>query len=99
MGWSRQQAIAYLGSAREVDRYLVMPGQALAYKIGQLRILELRRRAEQKLGERFDMRGFHNAVLRDGALPLDVLEDRIDAWIDARLQPETRLSRPTSAND
>lgn len=89
MGWSRQRAIAYLGSAREVDRYIVLPAQALAYKVGQLRISELRARAEQRLGDRFDIREFHDVVLRDGALPLDVLESRIDAWIsEQEREPE-----------
>ena len=90
MGWSRQQAIDYFQAqtghgldrvTTEVDRYLVMPGQALAYKMGQLKITELRRRAESALGEAFDVRAFHDAVLAQGALPLPVLEARIEAWI------------------
>jgi uncharacterized protein (DUF885 family) len=67
----------------EAERYIAIPGQALAYKIGQLKIRELRTRAEQKLGDRFDVRKFHTAVLSDGALPLDVLET-IDHWIAAQ---------------
>ena len=88
-GWTREQAIAYLGgptpnNEREVERYMVWPGQALAYKIGQLKFLGLRRRAEAALGARFDVRAFHDEVLRDGATPLSVLEAKIDRWIAAQ---------------
>ncbi len=88
--WSREQAIAYfkqntllsdLDIQREIDRYITNPGQATSYKIGQLKIVELRRKAEQALGPKFDVRDFHEAVLNDGSLPLDVLEQRIDAYI------------------
>jgi uncharacterized protein (DUF885 family) len=65
----------------ETERYMAIPGQALAYKIGQIKISELRGRAEQALGPTFDVRKFHTAVLADGALPLDVLEAKIDRWI------------------
>ena len=90
MGWSRDQAIAYMlansGMGRtdavaEVDRYIAIPGQALAYKIGALTIQRLRSRAEQELGPRFDIRAFHEQVLGSGALPLPVLEAKIERWI------------------
>ena len=98
-GWSRQQAIDYFKAnsaksereiAVEVDRYVVSPGQALSYKIGQRKFLELRERAARDLGARFDLRLFHDAVLADGALPLDVLEARIDEWIAQRKAQATR---------
>ncbi len=94
-GWSRQRAIEYLrantasGEAEivaEVDRYIACPGAALADKVGQLKILELRRRAEQRLGERFDARQFHAQVIGGGALPLSVLEARVNRWIEGRRQ-------------
>jgi prolyl oligopeptidase len=92
-GWSREQAIDYFKAnaakteadiVNEIDRYIGWPGQALAYKIGQLKILELRQRAEETLGERFDIRAFHDHLLSAGAIPLDALEQRMDAWIGAR---------------
>jgi uncharacterized protein (DUF885 family) len=90
MGWSRQQAIDYLSGntslseqevRTETDRYIAWPGQALAYKMGELRILELRHRAEQELGPHFDLKAFHDHVLANGGVTLPVLEERIDAWI------------------
>jgi prolyl oligopeptidase len=90
IGWTREQAIEYFKNnaakteadiINEIDRYIGWPGQALAYKIGQLKILELRSRAEQRLGDRFDIRAFHDHLLGAGALPLDVLEERMDRWL------------------
>lgn len=92
LGWTRQQAIDYFKAnsakteqdiVQEVDRYIVMPAQALAYKSGELEIKALRRYAEQKLGPRFDIRSFHDQVLSQGALPLDVLDGRMRAWVDS----------------
>jgi len=89
-GWSREQAAAYFcesGSAdepviqREVDRYIAWPAQGLSYKIGQLEILKLRQRAQQKLGSGFDIRQFHDEVLSAGNLPLNIMEARVDAWL------------------
>lgn len=88
--WTREEAIGYLidntpnpqgDCVKAIERYIVMPGQATAYKIGMLKILELRRRAEEALGENFDVRAFHDAVLKDGAVPLAILEENIEAWI------------------
>ena len=87
MGWTRQQAIDYFKShapsesLAEVDRYIAWPGQALSYKMGQLKIRQLRGEAEQKMGSRFDIREFHNAILRDGVLPLDLLQQEVDDWL------------------
>jgi uncharacterized protein (DUF885 family) len=90
MGWSRQRAIDYFkaNAAKtehditvEVDRYIAWPGQALAYKIGELKIKELRALAQQQLGDKFDIREFHDAILRQGALPLDILETSVREWI------------------
>ena len=92
-GWSRQQAIDYMventglslkNIENEIDRYITGPGQALAYKMGELKIRELRARSEDALGEKFDIRLFHDAVLENGAVPLSVLEDKIDAWIETQ---------------
>jgi uncharacterized protein (DUF885 family) len=92
-GWSRERAIQYMldnstlaesDVTAEVERYIVWPGQALAYKVGDLRIQALRRKAEAQLGPKFDLKEFHREVLGDGAVPLDVLEKKIDRWIAAR---------------
>lgn len=91
--WSRDQVVTFFHDhsatdevevQSETDRYIVWPGQALAYKVGQLKILELRERAHRQLGAKFDIRAFHDEVLGAGALPLDVLEARIDRWIAAQ---------------
>jgi uncharacterized protein (DUF885 family) len=79
--WTRQQAIDYGVEASEIDRYVVNPGQACAYMIGQLRILELRERAQQKLGKRFSLRDFHSVVLDTGTVPLTLLEEEIKDYI------------------
>lgn len=94
--WSRQQAIDYglanMGMEQgeleaEVDRYCVWPGQALGYMVGRLKLLELREKARAKLGDRFDLREFHDVLLLGGALPLELLEGRVDRWITSRQQP------------
>lgn len=83
-GWTREQAIEYGIGVSEVERYVVNPGQACAYMIGQLEILELRDKARKALGDRFNIKDFHNHVLLAGTLPLDMLEQRIDAYIRTR---------------
>jgi uncharacterized protein (DUF885 family) len=89
-GWTREQAIRYMlehssmaesDVVAEVERYIAFPGQALGYKIGQLRISAMRAKGEAALGPRFDVKAFHSLVLRDGALPIDVLEAKVDRWI------------------
>jgi len=89
-GWSREKAIQYsldneaeseAGIISEIERYMANPGQALSYKIGQLKIIELRKRAEEKLGDKFDIRAYHNQVLETGCVPLALLEEKIDGWI------------------
>jgi uncharacterized protein (DUF885 family) len=92
LGWTRQQAIDFMAQntsstllniINEIDRYIAWPGQALAYKIGELKIRALRARAEQVLGDHFDLRSFHDQLLARGALPLDILEAVIEAWINS----------------
>jgi uncharacterized protein (DUF885 family) len=91
--WTREKAIQYLfdntpGSETDVvnsiERYIVMPGQATAYKVGMEKILNLREGAKKKLGAKFDLRQFHDVVLRSGALPLMVLEEQVDAWVKSK---------------
>jgi uncharacterized protein (DUF885 family) len=84
MKWTRQQGIDYGIPPAEVDRYVAMPGQACAYKIGMMRILELRAKAQQALGDKFSIKGFHNVVLETGNVPLPVLEQMVDEWIAKR---------------
>ncbi len=94
-GWTRQQAIDFFKDnaakteadiVNEIDRYISWPGQALAYKIGQLKMLELRARAEQALGDQFDIRAFHDALLGGGAVPMEVLETRMNRWLAEQLE-------------
>jgi uncharacterized protein (DUF885 family) len=97
--WDRQKAIDFmmentakqaLEVTAEIDRYIVWPGQALGYKIGQLKIIELRAKAKQALGEKFDVREFHDELLNDGALPLDQLEAKMTAWIAKQVASNTK---------
>jgi uncharacterized protein (DUF885 family) len=92
-GWSREKAIQYSldneaesepSIISEIERYMANPGQALSYKIGQLKIRELRKRAETELGKDFDIRVFHRIVLESGCIPLSYLEDKINAWIASK---------------
>ena len=93
-GWPREKAIRYLvdecgstegGATVEILRYMVWPGQALSYKVGELTILDLRAKAQKRLGARFDIRAFHDAVLAEGNLPLLMLRQRVESWIDAQV--------------
>jgi uncharacterized protein (DUF885 family) len=94
-GWSREQAIQFSldyeaeteeNIIREVERYMALPGQALSYKIGQLKIIELRKMAENELAEKFSIRQFHNQVLNSGSIPLYVLENKITRWVAEQKQ-------------
>ena len=91
-GWTEDQAVAYMvASGRaspdqarsEVRRYITLPGQATGYKIGMLKIVELRRKAEHELGAKFDIKSFHDLLIGSGSLPLSILERKVDAWIAA----------------
>jgi uncharacterized protein (DUF885 family) len=93
--WTREQAIKYVednsadapgGIVKAIERYIVYPGQATAYMVGRLKITELRERARQQLGDRFDVKGFHDAILLQGAVPLDIMERNVDAWIASQRQ-------------
>lgn len=99
--WSRETAIQYVkdnsadplgGVQKAIERYVIYPGQATAYMVGRLKISELRDRAQAALGDRFDMRGFHDTVLLDGAVPLDVLEEKVDSWIASRKAASAAVS-------
>ncbi|MCU8088006.1 DUF885 domain-containing protein [Shewanella sp. SM21] len=92
-GWSREQAIQYMKDnspmaesdiVAEVERYMAIPGQALSYKVGQLKILALRARAEKALGDKFDLKAFHDQILTSGSLPMAVMENKIDRWIASK---------------
>ena len=91
-GWTREQAIQYSKDheaaqeeniVSEIERYMANPAQALSYKMGQLKILELRAKAEKELGAKFDIKQFHNQILDAGSLPLNLLEDKVNRWIEA----------------
>ena len=91
--WSREEAIAYLventpnseyDAVKAIERYIALPGQATAYMIGKLEIQTLRAKAETELGDQFDLRGFHDEVLKDGPVPLNILAQKIDNWIAAQ---------------
>lgn len=93
-GWTREQAIAYslenepiseANAIQEIERYIANPGQALSYKIGELKILEIRQGAEKALGKSFDIRTFHDEVLKDGSMPLQIFEAKMNAWIRSQL--------------
>ena len=95
LGWTRERAIQFMADntaltlhniAAEVDRYISWPGQATAYKMGELKIRALRTQAEQQLGEKFDVRQFHDVVLGSGAVPLDVLEENVRGYVEALKQ-------------
>ena len=93
-GWSRDEAIEFFKEnaakteqdiVNEVDRYLIMPGQALAYKIGQLKIMELKEKSKKTLGDKYNIKDFHHVILGEGALPLDVLEEKVNQYIQNNL--------------
>jgi uncharacterized protein (DUF885 family) len=94
-GWTRERTIQYMKDTlgydavarSETERYMAWPGQALAYKIGALKIMELRQRAQQALGDKFSLPAFHEQVLGDGTLPLSLLEAKIDGWIAQQRVP------------
>lgn len=102
--WTREGAIAYMeqhmgwpteSTVTEVERYIVIPGQACAYKIGELKIMELRERAQSALGEQFDIKTFHNVLLQTGGMPLDILENRVDDYITKALNIGSEMSKST----
>jgi uncharacterized protein (DUF885 family) len=88
-GWTREQAIKYMmdneaiseqSATAEIERYMAIPGQALSYKIGALKIAELRNKYQKQLGDKFKLSAFHDELLKDGVMPLDILERKMDAW-------------------
>ena len=90
-GWTREQAIKYsleneaeteAGITAEIERYMAIPGQALSYKMGQMKILELRKKAQDKMKDKFDIKVFHQKILESGVLPLALLEKKINNWIE-----------------
>jgi uncharacterized protein (DUF885 family) len=100
--WTREQAIGYMVDytgmgddevTAEIERYLVLPGQALAYKVGMMKILDLRARARAELGDKFDIRGFHDVVLKNGSMPMTVLEGVVDEWVAAQKAPAAIAAR------
>jgi uncharacterized protein (DUF885 family) len=102
--WTRQQMIDYFHEHTseaekdvqvETDRYIVLPAQALGYKLGQLEISRLREQAQTQLGSRYDVRAFHDEILNGGALPLDVMEERVNGWISAQKSGETKTGAAT----
>ena len=106
-GWTRQQAIDFFTDnaakteadiINEIDRYISWPGQALAYKIGQLKMMELRRKAEQALGNDFDIKAFHDALLGGGALPLEILETRMNRWLAEQLKQKSAAAKAATAS-
>lgn len=106
LGWSREQAIAFLvdhtaespaSAAREVDRYIAWPAQALGYKLGQLEILALRREAQERLGKRFDLKVFHDRLLANGAVPLPVLRQVMSRWLDEASRAGSSAPQPRTA--
>ncbi len=97
LGWTREEVLDYMAAnsaasetrrVQEAERFMAIPGQALAYKIGQLKIREIRDKAEARLGDRFDVKAFHTEVLKDGSMPLSILEAKIDRWVEARLESD-----------
>ena len=99
LGWSREQAVEYLRSNTalslheintEIDRYISWPGQAVSYKIGEIKIRELRKRAEEALGPKFDIRDFHEVILGQGTVTLEIMEELVDEYIQTKLETKSK---------